>query len=322
MSLFGFKHDITRDIIIVTGCNAVGKTTASNHLREWTTKQNILYENSIIADSQCLFEAMQMDDRAGGFHHTHDWCHPGIRGHFHDLELPIFPFTVIDNELPNTMRKRFFKKLTKLRSRGKFWFVEWAGGVNTNRDSSIDYSYALAKSMLEEGKLPNTWLKRVKAVIHVTADEEVRFALNKQRTVPFSARPEEIENGTAFWQKDERILRFYGRDDFFEIEGLLEKAGITVCTIKNNGSSCFFEDLETAADMIFSPDRIAVAKTPKISSNTVAVAKTTILLSAIGAAIHGLSVFTLGTSSSHSRAEILPTSAGASHLEEQEKKLR
>lgn len=316
MRLFGNK----RDIIIVTGCNAVGKTTASNHLRELATLYNIPHENIIIADSQCLFEAMQMDDLDGGFHHTHDRCQPGIQGHSHHSDLPIFPFTVIDNELPNQMRKRFFNKLTKLHSKGKFWFVEWAGGVNSNQDSSIDYSYARVKCMLEEGMLPTKWLKRVKAIIHVTAEEQVRFALNKQRSVPFFPRPEAIENGTAFWQKDERVLQFYGRDDFIEIQGLLEKADITVYTIKNIGSRCFFEDLEIAAKKIFFSERIAVAKASKLSSDTATVAKIASWFPALGIVMHGLSMFTIGATSSNTKAEILTTSAGASPSEEQEKK--
>src|SRR5436305_8938337 len=150
MRLFGNK----RDIIIVTGCNAVGKTTASNHLRELATKFNIPHENIIIADSQCLFEAMQKDDRAHGLHHTHDWCDAGDEGHVHDIDRPVFPFTVTDNELPDRMRKSFFKKLAKLQGTNKFWFVEWAGGVNINPDSPINYSYFHVKCILEKGNIP------------------------------------------------------------------------------------------------------------------------------------------------------------------------
>ena len=58
MRLFRYN----RDVIIITGCNAVGKTTASNYLRNWASLHNIPQENTIIADSHCLFEAMQDDD--------------------------------------------------------------------------------------------------------------------------------------------------------------------------------------------------------------------------------------------------------------------
>jgi hypothetical protein len=314
MRLFGNK----RDIIIVTGSNAVGKTTASNYLRKLATSYNIPYESRIIADSQCLFEAMQKDDRIHGLHHIHDWCEPGEQGHIHDLDHPVFPFTVTDNELPDRMRKSFFKKLAKLPSTNKFWFVEWAGGINTNPDSLIDYSYSHVKFMLEKRMLPDKWLKRVKAVIHVTATNEVRFALNKQRTIPFSACPEAIERGTAFWQKNEQVLGFYGKDDFSEIEDLLGNASITISKIENNGSSSFFEDLETVAKKIFLSESNAVAKSPKTSSTSTDVAKTVLSISGIWAAMHGVSMLSFGASAKKTKADTLPASARASYQEEQD----
>ncbi len=252
-----------RDIIIVTGCNAVGKTTASNYLRKLTNLRKILYENCIIADSLCLFEAMQLDDQEGGLHHTHDWCAKDIKGHIHDLDQPIFPFTVTDNELPNRMRIQFFTTLTNLQS-GKLWFVEWAAGVNTNAlkdsSSSIDYSYATVKKMLLEGSLPDGWLSRIKAIIHLEADYPVRFALNQKRCIPSSPQVEAIENGTAFWQKDERVLRFYGCDDFSRIKRLFRKAGIPIYTIKNDGGTRFFGRLGKVANALFPPNMPPVAK--------------------------------------------------------------
>lgn len=244
-----------RDIIIVTGCNAVGKTTTTNYLRNWAKSFNIPHENNIIADSQSLFEAMQLDDQAGGLHHTHNWCEPGTQGHSHLLDQPIFPFTVTDNELTDTMRKQFFTKLTALPKTGKLWFAEWAGGVNTNPPddptSLIDYSYSKVKGMLQEESLPDSWLKRVKAVIHVMANIDVRFDLNQRRPIPSSAQPDAIEAGTAFWQKDERVLRFYGRDDFFEIEDRFQSTSIPIYTLENDGGNCFYDYLEIVADAIF-----------------------------------------------------------------------
>jgi hypothetical protein len=298
-----------RDIIIVTGCNAVGKTTASNYLRELAALRNVPREDKIVADSQCLFEAMQADDKAGGLHHTHDWCEPGTQGHIHDSDKPVFPFTVTDNELPHRMRERFFKKLTKLRRTGKLWFVEWAGGVNTNLvedpASCIDYSFATVKSMLEKGKLSQRWLKRVKAVIHVRAENEVRCVLNKQRSIPFYAQPHEIENGTAFWQKDERVLCFYGRDDFLEIEGLFRKATIPIYTIENYGSRYFYEQLGTVENGLFSSEKVAIVKSSVLSTGMVALL------------MHGVSVISLREPNSIKKAEKLPASTEATHLEEQ-----
>jgi hypothetical protein len=307
-----------RDIIIVTGRNAVGKTTASNYLRKLATSHNIPYESKIIADSQCLFEEMEKDDRTHGLHHTHDWCKAEEQEHIHDEDKPIFPFIVTDNELPNRMRKRFFKKLTKLPYTNKFWFVEWAGGVNTSTNKSIDYSYSQVKYMLEKEKLPNKWLKRVQAVVHVTAENEIRFALNKQRSVPFSACPEAIENGTAFWQKNERVLEFYGEDDFCEIEDLLKDAGINISMIENNGNSCFFETLDKIAPKIFLSDRIAVEKSPIISSASVDIIEPQLPIAEIWTAIQGISMLPFGASTNNMKTDTLSASTGISYLEEQE----
>ena len=253
-----------RDIIIVTGCNAVGKTTASNYLRELASLCNIPHENRIVADSQCLFEAMQSDDRGSGLHHTHDWCEKDSKGHTHYLNQPLFPFTVTDNELPGIMRLQFFSQLAKLPKSGNLWFVEWAAGVNTNPREDpaacIDYSYAKVKSMLQEGNIPDDWLSRVKAVIHLEACYDVRLCLNAQRSIPAFAQPEALEQGAAFWLKDEKVLRFYGRDDFIEIEGLFRKAEIEVYTIENNGSWYFYEQLGTVANGLFSSEKVASAQ--------------------------------------------------------------
>lgn len=244
-----------RDIVIVTGCNAVGKTTASNYLRKLASLHNIPYENRIVVDSQCLFEAMQSDDIGGGLHHTHDWCGKDSKGHTHHLDQSMFPFIVTDNVLPSTTRIHFFTKLTTLQITGKLWFVEWAAGMNTNPPddptSCIDYSYAKVKNMLQEGSLPSSWLKRVKAVIHLEADYSVRLCLNAQRSMPALAQPGALEQGTAFWLKDERVLRFYGRDDFIEIEGLFQDIDIPVHVLKNDGGSSLFTYLEMVTDELF-----------------------------------------------------------------------
>src|SRR6266566_4233190 len=222
------------DIIIVTGCNAVGKTTASNYLRKLATSHKIPHENSIIADSQCLFEAMQLDDNTGGYHHTHDWCANDSGRHNHNLG---------QSELPRTE---------------KLWFVEWAGGVNINPrndpSANIDYSYAAVKRMIQKGEIPTDWLYRIKAVIHLKAKRSVRFSLNRIRSVPTSAEPAAIEAGTAFWQKDERVLKFYGRDDFSKIKRFFKKTGIPVYNVKNDGERYFFESLEKEVEVIFSTE--------------------------------------------------------------------
>lgn len=243
------------DMIIITGCNSVGKSTTSNYLLKLATSYKIPHENRIVDDSQCLFEAMQLDDREGGLHHTHDWCKKNAPGHTHNLDQPIFPFTVTDNELPNRMRIHYFTKLTNLPITGKLWFAIWSAGVNTNPPadptSRVDYSYATVKKLLLEGSLPDGWIKRTKAIIHLKADFSVRIALNKLRPLPTSAEQEAQEKDSAFWLKDERVLRFYGFDDFSEIEGLFETASASIHTIENDGGNHFYTYLEALGDALF-----------------------------------------------------------------------
>jgi hypothetical protein len=242
----------SHDIVLITGGNAVGKTTASNHFRDLAALHKISYENCIISDSECLFLAMLEDDKAGGLHHTHNWCGNPL-GHSHNSGQPLFPFIVTDNELPGRMRNSFFKKIQSLESKGNFWFVEWAAGVNINPSedpvSCIDYSYKLINQLMHERILPDGWLIRVKTVLHITAEKRIRCMLNNKRSEPLSVYPEALGQGTASWLKDERIIRFYGRDDFSEIECLFK--GIPIHKIENDGTPSYFQKLDVAAQAIF-----------------------------------------------------------------------
>ncbi|GAC1557741.1 MAG: hypothetical protein NVS2B2_15440 [Ktedonobacteraceae bacterium] len=240
-----FANSITtRDIIIVTGCNTVGKTSASCHLKERIAPQHTFSMSQHVADSQSLLEAMQQDDRTGGFHHTHDWCVKGSKGHSHEHGKALFPFTVLDNKLPNDMRTHFFEKLVSLSATGELWFAEWAAGVNTNSSplSLIDYSYATARKTLEETNMSSCLLKRILAVVHIEAEMPVRSRLNRQRSLPSTSIVEEIQHGTAFWQKDEIVLQFYGKDDFYTIADMFKDEGIPMYTIKNDGTPRFFNE--------------------------------------------------------------------------------
>ncbi|SRR6266571_3353982 len=243
------------DIIIIAGCNSVGKSTTTNYLRTMATLYKIPHESNIVADSQCLFEAMQSDDRAGGLHHTHDWCEKYVLGHAHNLDQPIFPFIVTDNELPDKMRLNYFTTLTNLPRADKLWFVEWAAGVNTHPPedpiSCVDYSYAIVKKMLVEGSLVDDWINRIKAIVHLEADYPVRLALNKLRSIPSITESEALKKDSAFWLKDERVLRFYGNDDFSEIEGMFRAASVPIYTIINDGKYGFYNNLESVADKLF-----------------------------------------------------------------------
>src|SRR6266702_162740 len=158
-----------------------------------------------------------------------------------DQDQPVFPFTVTSTTLPEQMRYDFFQKLSELQLTGKFWFVEWAGGVNINPrndpSANIDYSYASVKRMLQEGDIPNDWLYRIRAVIHLKAKRSVRLSLNKIRSVPTSAQPEAIESAKAFWEKDGTVLKFYGRDEFSKIKSIIKKTGKQDYSVKNDGGN-------------------------------------------------------------------------------------
>ena len=245
--------DGNRDIIIVTGCNAVGKTTASYYLRE-SISRFIACESRFIADSQFLLDAMLQDDMNGGKQHTHDWCLARGIGHIHAQGQPRFPFTITDNTLPDEMRTNFFNHIAALPQTGKLWFVEWAAGENRNTGtlSNIDYSYAASGKVIrqvqkmQEKEKVTPLLSRVRAVVHIEAEMTLRSTLNKCSALPRPLLAENIRAGTAFWQKDETVLQFYGEDDFSasQIESLFRKKGSHIYHIRNNGTESFFEELE------------------------------------------------------------------------------
>jgi len=230
------------NIVIITGRNVVGKTVASNYLRDWCLSRDISCEHKPNSDALSLLKALQSDDKSGGFHHTHDWCESTEynAGHSHQPFEPILPFTVIGNTIPDAMLLDFFTELTKIPRESKMYFVEWAAGSNTNPEntsaSEIDYSYTKVKRMLQEGSLPNAWLAQVHSVIHLIASDEKRLTFNEERQTAYL---EEILDGIASWPTDRKILQFYGNDDFSEIKDIF--MDIPVYEVTNDGSNSFFE---------------------------------------------------------------------------------
>jgi len=232
------------NIILITGRNAVGKTTASKHLRDKCVQSDLFCEDKTISDALSLLKTMQGDDEQGGFHHTHNWCESKEynRGHSHRLRQPVLPFTVLDNTLPDAMLLDFFTELSEIPQTNIIYIAEWAAGSNTNpKDTSaseIDYSYEKVRGMLEEEKLPVDWLTKVHSVIHLTASDENRCLFNEQRYVPCL---EEMLDGTTSWPIQRKILQFYGYDDFSEIEDVFRDRNIPIFEIANDGSSALFE---------------------------------------------------------------------------------
>lgn len=237
----------SRNIVIITGRNVVGKTLASNYLRDWCFLQRIPCEQKAISDAQSLFKAMQLDDEMGGFHHTHDWCKAREykeynEGHLHEPTQSMLPFKVIGNKLPDDMLFDFFTELTRIPGTKQLYFVEWAAGSNMNpmglSAHEVDYSCSKVKRMLQDGSLPSSWLTQVHSVIRIIASNEKRFTFNEMRHIPTLA---EIEYGTASWATDNEVLQFYGKDDFIEIEEIFRNRDIPVHSIVNNESASSFE---------------------------------------------------------------------------------
>lgn len=246
-----------RNIILITGRNAVGKTTASNYLRERCVSSGLPCESKTISDALSLLKAMQKDDEQGGFHHTHDWCEAidYNEGHSHDRSQPVLPFTVLGNTLPDAMLRHFFTELSEIPQIDRIYIAEWAAGSNTNPEnilaSEIDYSYAKVKRMLQNDELHTRWLTQVRLVIHLVASDENRYLFNDNRYTPYL---EEMLDGTASWRTQRKILQFYGKDDFAEIEDIFQRMEIPVIEVVNDGTQSFFEEkLDRLARQLFFP---------------------------------------------------------------------
>jgi hypothetical protein len=242
--------DTQRNIILITGRSAVGKTTAAKYLRDQCILHNIPCEDKVISDALSLLKALQKDDDNGGFHHTHEWCKPSEHGtgHTHLEFSSMLPFIVTDDILPDNMLSDFFMELKNIPWTDKFYIAELAGGaMSADSESEIDYSYAkiariLRGQELSEGKkLPIDWLNHVYLVIHLIATDENRLVFNEKRSV-FSS--EDVLDGVVSWQTDTKVLEFYQRDDFGEIENILKEHDIHIYTIKNDGSNSLFKELE------------------------------------------------------------------------------
>lgn len=249
-----------RNIILITGRNAVGKTTASNYLRDQCASLAVPCESRTISDALSLLKAMQIDDEQGGFHHTHSWCASTEynRGHSHHPSQPILPFTVLDNVLPDAMLRDFFTELSEIPPTNRIYIAEWAAGSNTNAKntsaSEIDYSYAKVRRILQNEELPTCWLAQVRLVIHLVVNDENRLLFNDNRYTPCL---EEMLEGTASWPTQRKILQFYGNDDFFEIKEFFQCKKIPMLEVVNDGTQSFFEEeLDRVVRQLFTPSLV------------------------------------------------------------------
>ncbi len=257
--------DTYRNIIIIAGQNAVGKTTTFNVLTQEAKQTKIPYEPRPFSDLFFMLNTLKEDDRQGGFNHYHECCAQKEGGHNHSNGEAELPFTINNNKLIDAMFFDFFTALTISRT-DRFLFIEWTGGRNINLPnepaSRADFSFERIGRMLQEGSLPSAWLERVYAVIHPTADNSTRHALNERK---HTASLEEIATGTVSPIKSSVVLDIFGEDDFFHVESLLQNRGIPIYPIKNDATPRFYERLREASREFFSPGRGIETQSPQLS---------------------------------------------------------
>ncbi len=241
-----------KDIILIVGQTSVGKTTASSYLRQIAKRRRIPYEPRLVSDFCFLLDQTLIDDKLGGFRHYHNWSKGRSNGHQHGNEEAILPFVVTHSDLADGMHNEFFKAITQLPSSGKFWFVEWTGGINTNSSeepaSHADFSFNRTKKRIKENSLSAQWFERIYAVIHISADLPTRFHLNTKDSAHQSL---EILSGQVSAKRIMTVLKIFGQDDFLSIKPLFEDIGVNLFELYNKGDDQFYKELELISKRIF-----------------------------------------------------------------------
>lgn len=228
--------NIVQDIIVVVGPSAAGKTEILNDFRGSCRIHGIPYVAKAVSDSHTILDRMRDDDRDGGRHHTHDWCKDKADGHSHLRGEPTLPFTVTSNRIPDLMYGDFFTQLATLPQTREIWFAEWSGAKNTNPPeepaSRADLSFNRIGRKLFWEEYDDSWLPRVRGIIHPITDPALRLSLNATRGIPSSCQ---IEYGTASWPLTEIGMKIFGEDDFDSIAATFALRGIPVFSFTNDG---------------------------------------------------------------------------------------
>lgn len=171
-----------KNIILVTGRTASGKTTYSNTLRR------IIPRSVLIADFQFLRDIFREDDATGGHGHRHpvsDYQRLGVTlidatGHSHSeagaLAGP-FPALTTDQQFVIATYARFFDSLAKEKAE-HIIIAELGGGQNGHAPESpfalINHSYTTIAHNLENGAFNNAALSHIKLCLHITIHDAVR----------------------------------------------------------------------------------------------------------------------------------------------------
>jgi hypothetical protein len=231
-----------KNVLLVTGGNATGKSTVIEYLQSIAKTNNIPFKKCPITDADAIVEAMKNDDEKGGLHHFHPWVINPTKGHIHKPSDPYFPFSSIGNKMIDEMYQILFDKLSKITSSKSLLFIEIAGGKNTldpkHPSNTADHSYQKLKRLLTSKENSSQWLSRVRAVFHLHASSSMRNRLNK--TIVNKTIDPLID---ISWPKEETALNIFGYAEFKEsgIEDIFLENDISFFHIENTVNNEFFE---------------------------------------------------------------------------------
>lgn len=247
--------DIQRDVILVIGPSASGKTHVLNLLRrEIAETYGLPHEIVPLSDSHTILDRVREDDRLGGRHHYHSWSRD-MDSHNHADHPEIIPFTLAGDRIGHAFIRDFFQGLANLPHTGVIRYAEWSGGKNTNpredRASLTDLSFQTITRLIRQGRIPAEGLDRVVAAIHVDTSREYRMHLNEDRSMPTAA---EIKFGYASWPLDQAGMNIFGEDDFLnDTPSLLNEHKIPfIRTLHNNLDGSLDRELRSVLPEIVS----------------------------------------------------------------------
>jgi hypothetical protein len=244
-----------RDIVLVAGTNAAGKTKALHTLARSLRASGVATDPRFIVDGRYLLERVLLDDRNGGYGHYHDWCVPTHRGaphgHVHDGR-PTIPFAVDSQNIIDGMLFDFFSELSRLPRDGTIHFAELAAGRNTSRpfqaQSAIDLSFHYIARLLELNALPREWIHRLLAVVHPYTDQRLRHEVLVSQS---PTAVQEVAEGVASPEKLPSTLDVFGRDDFSAFAPLLREEGTyRIYDVRNDFTPGFSKEIKAIARQI------------------------------------------------------------------------
>lgn len=231
-----------RDLIMVMGQYSAGKPHIMAQLKELARSKGAALEEETTSDLPLLIDEVYKDDAIGGYNHYHPWCTEKTGGHNHSLREPSSPFTVINNDIVDSMHKTYFETLSRLPSTGKLRFAEISGGENTNPFSEpayqADFSFKRLVQAFNDSQLPTDWLDRVLAVIHpIVLSDQIRSYINDFEYIhSLDTKNREIVRE----KRDGIVLNMFGRDDFVYMNDLLKKHYVPhIYAIRHDGTELF-----------------------------------------------------------------------------------